>query len=267
MVIRKKGGRAFYLIIENLLKCSERRKDVKMMNRRQLLKLLPVATAAGAILTVSGRTLAAEIPVMSKESQRNMTPEQALSALKDGNERFVNGKMLQRNLMAQVRATAAGQYPFAVVLGCIDSRVPPELVFDQGIGDIFSARIAGNFANTDIIGSIEFAAKLAGAKLVVVLGHTECGAIKGACDNAQLGSLTQTLSNITPAVYAVKDVCDDRASTNKAFVQKVADENVRLTVQALTERSAILKDLVAGKRLKVVGAMHDVATGRVSFLG
>jgi carbonic anhydrase len=237
------------------------------MNRRQLLKSLPVVGAAGALLAVSGPTLAAEVPAMSKESQRDMTLEQALRTLKDGNERFINGKMLQRNLMAQVRATASGQFPFAVVLGCIDSRVPPELVFDQGIGDIFSPRIAGNFADTDIIGSIEFATKLAGAKLVVVLGHTECGAIKGACDNAQLGNLTQTLSNISPAVYAVKDIRDDRTSRNKAFVQKVADENVRLTVQALTERSAILRDLVVGNRLKVVGAMHDVATGRVSFWG
>jgi carbonic anhydrase len=245
----------------------QERKEDKMMNRRELLKSLPVAAAAGALFTLSGRTLAAEIPAMSKESQRNMTPEQALSALKDGNERFVNGKMLQRDLMAQVRATASGQYPFAVVLGCIDSRVPPELVFDQGIGDIFSPRIAGNFADTDIIGSIEFATKLSGAKLVVVLGHTECGAIKGACDNVRLGSLTQTLSNIAPAVYAVKDICDDRTSGNKAFVQKVANENVRLTVQALTERSAVLKDLVVRNRLKLIGAMHDVATGRVSFLG
>jgi len=204
---------------------------------------------------------------MSREAQRNMTPDQALGALKDGNERFINGKMLQRNLMDQVRATASGQYPFAVVLGCIDSRVPPELVFDQGIGDIFSARVAGNFANTDIIGSIEFATELAGAKLVVVLGHTECGAVKGACDNVRLGNLTQTLSNLTPAVYAVKDICDDRTSKNKAFVQEVTDENVRLTVQALTERSSVLKNLVAGNRLKVVGAMHDVATGRVSFTG
>ena len=238
-----------------------------MMNRRQLLKTLPVAAAAGALFTVAGRTLADEIPAMSRESQRNMTPEQALGALKDGNERFISGRMLKRDLMAQVRATAPGQYPFAVVLGCIDSRVPPELVFDQGIGDIFSPRIAGNFANTDIIGSIEFATELAGAKLVVVLGHTECGAVKGACDNVRLGNLTQTLSNLTPAVYAVKDVCDDRTSKNKAFVQMVADENVRLTVQALTERSSILKDLVARNRLKVVGAMHDVATGRVSFPG
>ena len=173
--------------------------------------------------------------------------------------------MLKRDLMAQVRATASGQFPFAVVLGCIDSRVPPELVFDQGIGDIFSPRIAGNFANTDIIGSIEFAIKLAGAKLVVVLGHTECGAVQGACNNARLGNLTHALSNITPAIYAVKEIRDDRTSKNKAFVQKVADENVRLTVQALTDRSTVFKNLVVGKQLKVVGAMHDVVSGRVSF--
>ena len=236
-----------------------------MRTRRQLLKSLPVAGAAGALFAVSGRTVSAEVPAMSREAQRTMTPEQALRTLKDGNERFINGRMLKRDLMAQVRATASGQFPFAVVLGCIDSRVPPELVFDQGIGDIFSPRIAGNFANTDIIGSIEFATKLAGAKLVVVLGHTECGAVQGACDNARLGNLTHALSNITPAVYAVKEIRDDRTSNNKAFVQKVADKNVRLTVQALTDRSTVLKTLVVGKRLKVVGAMLDVATGRVSF--
>jgi carbonic anhydrase len=152
-----------------------------------------------------------------------------------------------------------------VVLGCIDSRVPPELVFDQGIGDIFTPRIAGNFANTDIIGSIEFATQLAGSKLIVVLGHTECGAVKGACDGAQLGNLTQTLSNIAPAVYAVNDVKGSRSSKNPDFVQQVADENVRLTVAALTERSAVLSQLVAENKLKIVGAMYDVATGQVSF--
>lgn len=238
-----------------------------MTTRRQLLKSLPVAGAAGALFAMSGNTASAEVPAMSKESQRKMTPEQALRALKDGNDRFTTGKMLKRDLMAQVRATGAGQFPFAVVLGCIDSRVPPELVFDQGIGDVFSPRIAGNFANTDIIGSIEFATELAGAKLVVVLGHTECGAVKGACDNARLGNLTHTLSNITPAVYAVNDIRKNRTSKNRAFVQRVAEENVRLTVQAITDRSTVLKELVVGKRLMVVGAMHDVGTGRVSFIG
>ena len=238
-----------------------------MTTRRQILKMLPAAGAAGAFFTISGCAVSAEIDAMSRESQQDMTPEQALSALKEGNERFVSRKMLKRNLMHQVHETASGQYPFAVVLGCIDSRVPPELVFDQGIGDIFSPRIAGNFANTDIIGSIEFTTKLAGAKLIVVLGHTECGAVKGACDNAQLGNLTQTLSNIMPAVYAVKNVQGERTSQNGVFVQKVADENVRLTVQALTDRSAVLNDLVVANQLKVVGAMHDVSTGRVTFFG
>jgi carbonic anhydrase len=204
---------------------------------------------------------------MSEEAQQAMTPDQALAELRAGNERFVNGKMRNRDLIAQVRATASGQFPFAVVLGCIDSRVPPELVFDQGIGDIFSPRIAGNFANTDIIGSIEFATKLAGAKLVVVLGHTECGAVKGACDGAKLGNLTSTLSNIAPAVYAVTEIEGDRTSQNSSYVQQVADENVRLTSQALTQRSFVLNDLVDSKKLRVVGAMHDVGTGRIRFFG
>lgn len=236
--------------------------------RRQLLKSIPaagVAGVAGALFALSGSAISAECPAMSKKAQMAMTPEQALQSLKDGNERFINGKMLNCDLMAQVRATASGQFPYAIVLGCIDSRVPPELVFDQGIGDIFSPRIAGNFANTDIIGSMEFATKLAGSKLIVVLGHTECGAVKGACDHAQLGNLTHTLSNITPAVEAVKDVEGERTSKNSSFVQKVADKNVHLTVQALTKRSDVLNGLVEEKRLKIVGAMHNVDTGKVSF--
>ena len=165
-----------------------------------------------------------------------------------------------------MKATADGQYPFAVVLGCIDSRVPPEVIFDQGIGDIFSPRIAGNFANTDIIGSIEFATQLAGAKLIVVLGHTECGAVKGACDGAVMGNLTATLSNLAPAVYAVKDAGPDRTSKNAKFVQMVADANVKLTVEALSQRSSVLSQRVAKGELKIVGAMQSVATGKVQFL-
>ncbi len=235
-----------------------------MTTRRQFLRSL---SAAGALLAASGRAAAAAVPAMTMQARDAMTPDQALALLRAGNERFVTGRMLERDLAAQVRATASGQYPFAVVLGCIDSRVPPELVFDQGIGDIFSARIAGNFANTDLIGSLEFATKLAGAKLIVVLGHTECGAIKGACDNAQLGNLTTTLSKIMPAVYTVTGVQGDRSSKNRAFVREVTRENVRLNVQALTDRSAVLRGLVDGNRIKVVGAMHDVDSGRVSLLG
>ena len=235
-----------------------------MITRRQLLTAVPAMTAALAIPTKTAFGL--EVPAMTKEARSQLTPDQALELLKDGNERFLSGNMLQRDLLAQVKATAKGQFPFAGILGCMDSRVPPEVVFDQGIGDIFSARIAGNFANTDFIGSFEFATKLAGSKLIVVLGHTECGAIKGAADNAQLGNLTNTLSNLMPAVYAVTDIQGERNSTNDAFVTAVAEENVRLNVQSLFTRSAILHDLVEAGQIKIVGAMHNVSTGRVSFL-
>ncbi len=235
-----------------------------MISRRLFLQSL---SAAGVLLAVSGSSVRSEVPVMSKGAQGDTTLDQALAFLKEGNERFVNGTMLKRDLMSQVRATASGQYPFAAVLGCIDSRVPPEFVFDQGIGDIFSARIAGNFADTDIIGSLEFTTKLSGAKLIVVLGHTECGAIKGACDNAQFGNLTQTLSNILPAVYAVRDVEGERNSKNKAFVQAVTEANVRLNVRALTDRSIVMQELVKQGQLKVVGAMYNISTGRVTFYG
>ena len=151
-------------------------------------------------------------------------------------------------------------------LGCIDSRVPPEIVFDQGIGDVFAPRIAGNFVNTDILGSMEFAAAAAGSKLIVVLGHTECGAVKGACDAVELGNLTQTLSNISPAIYAVRDVAGDRNSKNAAFVDAVAHMNVRMTVKNILDRSTVLAGLVAKGDLKIVGAMHDISTGVVTFL-
>ena len=194
-----------------------------------------------------------------------MNRPDALNALKEGNARFVNGTTVNCDLRAQVKATAKGQYPIAAVVGCIDSRVPPELVFDQKLGDIFAARIAGNFVNTDIIGSIEFATKLAGSKLVVVLGHTDCGAVKGACDGAMLGSLTHTLSNLDPALYAVLGEHGERSSKNKALVQAVIEANVRLTVEALTNRSTVLSDLVAEGELKILGAIEEVATGEVAF--
>ncbi len=195
-----------------------------------------------------------------------MTPLSALTALKEGNARFVNGEMQKRDLMSQVQATAGGQSPYAVILGCIDSRVPPELVFDQGIGDIFTARIAGNFVNTDLLGSIEFATKVVGSKLVLVLGHSRCGAVCGACDGVELGNLTATLANLQSAVDAVQNVEGPRDSTNAEFVKQVAEENVRQNVQAMTVRSEVMSDLVAKGELAIVGAMHDVATGRVTFM-
>lgn len=198
-------------------------------------------------------------------TQADMSPAEALQALKDGNARFLSGDMLNRDFGDQVEQTASGQYPFAVVLGCIDSRVPPELVFDQGIGDIFSPRIAGNFVNTDILGSMEFATKVAGSKVIVVLGHTACGAVKGACDHVELGNLTHTLANIAPAVYAVNDVEGERNSSNTEFVNKVAHTNVKMTVANIVERSAVIRELVESGDLMVVGAMHDVSTGEVTF--
>jgi carbonic anhydrase len=209
---------------------------------------------------------AAAAMTQTAESQAALTPMEALEMLKEGNERFVNGAMLDRDLMAQVAQTAGGQYPFAVVLGCIDSRVPPELVFDQGIGDLFAPRIAGNFENADILGSMEFATAVAGSKVVVVLGHTSCGAVKGACDHVELGNLTHTLANIAPAVYAVRDgVAGPYTSANPTFVQAVAEENVHRTVVDVLERSAVMAELVEAGDLIVVGAMHDVATGEVTF--
>lgn len=202
---------------------------------------------------------------LTAETQAALSPADVIQALKDGNERFLVGRPLERDFMGQVRQTAGGQYPMAVILGCIDSRVPHEIVFDKGVGDVFSARVAGNFVNTDILGSLEFATAVAGSKAIVVLGHTECGAIKGACDHVELGNLTSTLANIAPALYAVRDVEGERTSANRAFVQAVAHENVERTVRNIVDRSPVIRGLVTSGDLVVVGAMHDVATGAVTF--
>lgn len=201
----------------------------------------------------------------TQETQASMTPAEALSRLKEGNARFVANRQLKRDLMEQVRITGEGQYPFAVVLGCVDSRVSPEIVFDQGIGDIFSARIAGNFVNSDILGSMEFACKVAGARAIVVLGHTKCGAIMGACDNVQLGNLTSMLSNLMPAVQAVPAPAGGPSSQNPAFVQQVADKNVALTVEAIKKQSPVLNEMLENGEIAIAGAMYDVETGKVSF--
>lgn len=203
----------------------------------------------------------------TKDTQAQLTPQTALQALIDGNKRFLNQNPAERSVIEQVKATATGQYPFACVLSCIDSRVPVEIIFDQGIGDLFSARIAGNFVNDDILGSMEFACKLAGSKVIMILGHTSCGGVKGACDNAELGLLTQMLAKIKPAVDATKtEPGTDRSSKNKDFVNAVAAENVRLNVKAITQRSLVLKELVEFGDLIVVGAMYDVASGVVSMV-
>jgi carbonic anhydrase len=199
-------------------------------------------------------------------SQQKMTGERALQLLKEGNQRFLDHRFLHRDFEAQRQATAAGQYPFAVILSCIDSRLPTEIIFDQGIGDIFNVRIAGNVINEDVLGSVEFACKLAGAKLLLVLGHTSCGAVKGACDHVEMGKLTGLLSKITPAVNAVKTPSSMvRDSSNEAFVDDVARENVSLSMENILQESAILKEMIASGELKMAGAMYDIESGVVSF--
>ena len=204
----------------------------------------------------------------TKETQAAMTPSSALAALKDGNTRFVNNQMVNRNLNDQVSDTASGQYPFATVLHCIDSRVSAELLFDQGIGDVFSIRIAGNFVNTDILGSMEFACKLAGTRVIVVLGHTSCGAVKGACDDARMGNLTTLLSKIKPAVRAVSEPGDpsERTSKNQEFVDQVAETNVRMTIENIRKQSSVLRIMEEDGEIAIVGAMYDIRSGHVHFL-
>ncbi len=204
----------------------------------------------------------------TKQTQEAMSPDAALQALKDGNKRFITSTQVSRDLMQQVADTSTGQYPFATVLHCIDSRVSAELVFDQGIGDLFSIRIAGNFVNEDILGSMEFATKLAGTKVVVVLGHTACGAVKGACDHAKLGNLTGMLEKITPAVPAVTEPAAValRTSSNIDFVNRVAVKNVHMAIDNLRAMSPVLKEMEAAGEIKVVGAMYHIENGQVDFL-
>ena len=203
----------------------------------------------------------------TKDTQAIMTPQTSLSALKEGNERFLNGNQVSRNLNAQVEETSTGQYPFATVLHCIDSRVSAEHIFDQGIGDLFSIRIAGNFVNEDILGSMEFACKLAGTKVLVVLGHTACGAVKGACDHARMGNLTSLINKLEPAVEAVSSPADEseRTSANIDFVNAVAAKNVEMTIEDIRSKSPILKEMEDNGEIKIVGGMYDIATGKVSF--
>ena len=201
----------------------------------------------------------------NKETQDTMTSEKALNILKEGNARFEKNLKANRDLLEQVKETSNGQFPFAVVLSCIDSRVSAELVFDQGVGDIFSVRIAGNFVNEDILGSMEFACKLAGSKLIVVLGHSNCGAINGACDDARLGNLTSLIGKIKPAVEAVTEPSENRNSSNSEFVAKVAHVNVEMTIANIKEQSPVLKEMLDKNEIGIVGGMYDVSSGKVSF--
>lgn len=224
-------------------------------------KALPLCIAA----LVAASPLA--VAQMTEEKLFSLTPDKVLSSLMAGNARFAAGETTAQDITARRAAAAKGQHPEAVILSCLDSRVPVEMIFDKGIGDVFVGRVAGNVGDKDQLGSMEYATKLAGAKLVMVLGHTSCGAVKGACDDAKLGHLTGLLAKIRPAVKAVKDVpVGQRTSANHAFVNKVATENVRETVANIRRRSPILAGLEKSGQIKIVGGMYDLQTGKVSLV-
>ncbi len=205
--------------------------------------------------------------VMTKEIQTKMTPAQALQKLKDGNGRFLDGISTERDYRYQIQKTEKGQFPSTVILSCIDSRTSSEIIFDQGIGDVFNVRIAGNFATPEIIGSIEYGCKVAGSKLVVVIGHNHCGGVKGTCDNVQLGNIGAIVKEIQPALAFVKTAPgEERTSKNHDFVEAVAKVNVQLTVKELLEKSDILRELKQSGQIDVVGALYDIETGRVEFI-
>ncbi|PTX44913.1 carbonic anhydrase [Christiangramia gaetbulicola] len=203
--------------------------------------------------------------IINKEKQDKLTPDAVLMDLMAGNKRFTDNKMYERDFTSQIEKTSGGQWPQAVVLGCIDSRVAVETVFDQGIGDIFVARVAGNFENTDILGSMEYSCKVAGSKLVMVLGHEGCGAVKAACDNVELGNITHLLSNIKPAVEATS-TDGERSSKNNSFVADVVENNVKLTMNRIREKSPILKEMEENGEIKIVGGVYSISTGKVTLL-
>jgi carbonic anhydrase len=232
-------------------------------DRRAFCKAAGMATAVGLVEANFGSELAHAD--LTREQRDKMTPDEIIQQMKAGNERFRSGKPHHRDLMSEARATAPGQYPAAIVFSCIDSRAPAELILDFGIGDIFSGRVAGNVADEDTLGSMEFACKVAGSKVVVVMGHTACGAIKGAIDNVRLGNLTALLAKIRPAVEATH-YTGERSAKNYAFVDAVAQKNVSLTIANIREKSPMLRDLESGGSIKIAGAMYNLKTGTVEFL-
>jgi carbonic anhydrase len=238
--------------------------DRHTLDRRSFMKLTGIATATGFLSSAGVHV--ADAAALSQAQRDKLTPDDIIAMMKAGNERFRLGKDAPHDYLAQQKASAKGQYPAAVILSCIDSRAPAEIIMDLGIGDCFNARIAGNVANDDILGSMEFACKLAGAKLVLVMGHTACGAIKGAIDNAQLGNLTGLLAKIRPAVQPTR-YDGDRSAKNPAFVDAVARKNVELTMDEIHRRSAVLNDLEKSGTIKIAGAMYDLETAKLDFLG
>ena len=202
---------------------------------------------------------------LTKEMQQSITPERALELLKKGNERFVNNLKINRNLLQQANDTSEGQHPFAIILSCIDSRTSAELIFDQGLGDIFSIRVAGNIVNEDVLGSMEYGCKVAGAKIIVVLGHSNCGAVMGACDHLQLGNITALLNKISPAVNEESTIVENRNSQNSEFVEKVATLNVTKSIDQIMQQSPILKEMIESGQCGIVGGMYDLSSGIVTF--
>src|SRR5580704_3516125 len=235
-------------------------------NRRRFLNMSLGACAITPFFTPSFFQLAGSLSrSLTKEERDSMTPSQVIEELKKGNERFRTGKMVPRDYLAEKKSSAKGQYPAAVILGCLDSRVPAEIVFDTGIGDTFIGRVAGNVVNDDMLGSMEFGCAASGSKVILVLGHTSCGAIKGAIDDVVLGNLTGLLARIKPAITATK-FDDEKSSKNAAYVDAVAQANVVVTISQIRRRSPILEDLEKKGAIAITGAMYDLATGRVNFL-
>ena len=232
-------------------------------DRRTFCKTVGIAAAVGMAGASVGSVPA--FADLTKEQRDKLTPAEIIEQMKAGNERFRSGKPQHRDLVREAKATAKGQYPAAIVFGCVDSRVPAEVVLDYGIGDIFSGRVAGNIADEDIMGSMEFACKAAGAKVVLVMGHTACGAIKGAIDDVKLGNLTALLAKIRPAVEATQ-YTGERTAKNYAFVDAVARKNVELTIAKIREQSPVLRELEASGSIKIAGSMYNLETGTVEFL-
>src|ERR1700757_4913863 len=235
-------------------------------DRRTFLGAALSTCAITPLVSVSALQLSSRTGSLTKEERDRMTPSQVIDELKKGNERFRSGKMAARDYLAEKRASAGGQYPAAVILGCLDSRVPAEIIFDTGIGDAFIGRVAGNVVNDDILGSMEFACAVSGAKLVLVLGHTACGAIKGAIDDVVLGNLTGLLARIKPAIAETKFE-GEKSSKNPAHVDAVARTNVKLAMENIRQRSSVLADPEKKGSIQITGAMYDLATGVVDFVG
>jgi carbonic anhydrase len=232
---------------------------------RIIYSLLALILMAGTTAVADNGTARVE-RVLSQEEQAALTPDQVLAYLKQGNQRFLSGTVTSRDHSAQVRSAASGQFPKAIVLSCVDSRIPVEDVFDRGIGDIFVARVAGNFENTDILGSMEFATLISGAKLVLVMGHSDCGAVKAAIDGAELGNITAMLENIKPAIDSLADYKGDKSSANPEFVHQVTERNIELTIKDIRKRSPVINDLEREGKVKIVGALYDMKTGAIAFL-